>query len=550
MSVTTILIILEDSTVKFCIKIIKTKKCQPDAGDRPDLIQTEPVPSTGLARQTNYLSNIMKISRVQVTKKLKTKKCQPDAGDRPDLIQTEPVPSTGLARQINYLSNISRVQVMKISRVQVTKITKTKKCQPDAGDRPDLIQTATVPSTGLARQNNKNKQNEKMKTEKLNYLSNALSNDQADNLSVASKLFARRTNLSQEINSPDSLPVANKVSEDTVKQPDDKWITVVLTKTKKCQPAARETLSSGHTLHTVVVPVSWHTSPGHTLHTVVVPVSTGHTVHTPRVTVLVPVRPGHTVHTLVPRVTDQVPVGSHTSSGHTLHTVVVPVSHINTNVPDSRLARQQNKNKRNEKYKNIKSNYLQNVVNSVKLFKQSQETQDKPFILSTGHTVHTPRVTVLVPARPGHTVHTLDPRVTVLVPVGESLLCILQQSLFWSLSVQAGTMLISSLKSQVTPFILSTGHTVHTPRVTVQVPVRPGHTVHTLVPRVTVQVPVGESLLCILQQSLFWSLSDQAGTTLVSSLKSHRSYSVLVIPFILRESLFRSLSGPVIPFIL
>ena len=28
----------------------KTKKCQPAAGDWPDLIQTEPVPSRGLAR--------------------------------------------------------------------------------------------------------------------------------------------------------------------------------------------------------------------------------------------------------------------------------------------------------------------------------------------------------------------------------------------------------------------------------------------------------------------------------------------------------------------
>ena len=52
------------------VSIDKTKKCQPDAGDRPDLIQTEPVPSTGLARQTNYLSTI---SRVQVTKNTKTK---------------------------------------------------------------------------------------------------------------------------------------------------------------------------------------------------------------------------------------------------------------------------------------------------------------------------------------------------------------------------------------------------------------------------------------------------------------------------------------------
>ena len=225
--------------------ITKTKKCQPDAGDRPDLIQTEPVPSTGLARQTKYIVKISRVqvtdcSRVQVTKMIKTKKCQPDAGDRPDLIQTEPVPSTGLARQTNYFSKISRVQVTDTSRVQVTTNIKIKKCQPDAGDRPDLIQTEPVPSTGLARQNNKNQRNEKIKTEKINYLSNVKSNDPVDKLSVASKLSTSRIILSQEINSPDSLSVANKVSEDSVKQPDDKWLTVVLTKTKKCQPDARD----------------------------------------------------------------------------------------------------------------------------------------------------------------------------------------------------------------------------------------------------------------------------------------------------------------------
>ena len=82
--------------------------------------------------------------------------------------------------------------------------------------------------------------------------------------------------------------------KDQVKHPDDKWLTDVLTKTSKCQPAVRDTL--------VTVP------------------------HTPRVTV---------------------------------------------GVPDSRLARQQNKNKQNAKHKNQKSNYLSNVtlVDSVKLTK-------------------------------------------------------------------------------------------------------------------------------------------------------------------------------------
>ena len=88
-----------------------------------------------------------------------------------------------------------------------------------------------------------------------------------------------------------------------------------------------------------------------------------------------------------------------------------------------------------------------------------------------------------------------------------------------------GTTLVSSLKSQVIPFILSTVHTVHTlePRVTVLVNVRPAQTCHTLAPRVTDLVTVRESLLCILQQSLFWSLSNQVCTTPVSSLCGHEA---------------------------
>ena len=126
---------------------------------------------------------------------------------------------------------------------------------------------------------------------------------------------------------------------------------------------------------------------------------------------------------------------------------------------------------------------------------------------------------------PAQTCHTLAPRVTDLVPVGESLLCILQQSLFWSLAAQASITQVSSLKSQVIPFILSTVHTVHTlePRVTVLVNVRPAQTCHTLAPRVTDLVPVGESLLSILQQSLFWSVTVQSLSLLHSHSHSHMS---------------------------
>ena len=448
---------------------------------------------------TTTSSDLKETTKMCITNK--TKKCQLNAGDRPDLIQTEPVPSIGLARQTNYLSHTSN---------------KTKKCQPDAGDRPDLIQTESVPSIGLARQTN--------------YLSHTSTNDLNDNLPVANRLPVSRIQLSKELNSPVSLPVANKGIED--RHPDDKWLKDALIKSTKCQPAARDALSSGHTLLTVVVPVSCHTLPGHTLHSVVVPVSTGHTVHTlvPRVTVQVPVRPGHTVHTLVLRVTVQVPVGSHTLTGHTLHTqrvtVVVPVSHIlshqphvllllivlllvlpllllllllHAKVPDSRLTRQQNKNQQNEKMKNKQTNYLSNTttddlkdnlpvanklsISRIKLSKElnspvylsvaskfSEESVSHPDgkwlkdvqtktkmcqpsareTLTSGQTLHTVVVPVSRHTLPGHTLH------SVVVPV-------------------------------------STGHTVHTlvPRVTVQVPVRPGHTVHTLVPRVTVLVPVG-----------------------------------------------------------
>ena len=227
-----------------------------------------------------------------------------------------------LEEKIARLNNMVESSAV-VSNLQSTKVTKTKKCQPDTGDRPDLIQTESVPSIGLARQTN--------------YLSHISTDDLIDSLPVANRLPISRTLLSKELNSPVSLPVANKGMED--RHPDDKWVKDVLIKTTKCQPAARDTLSSGHTLHTVEVPVSCHTLPGHTLHTVVVPVSTGHTVHTlvPRVTVQVPVRPGHTVHTLVPRVTVQVPVGSHNPSGHTLYTprvtVVVPVSSLNHTPP-------------------------------------------------------------------------------------------------------------------------------------------------------------------------------------------------------------------------
>ena len=42
---------------------IKTKKCQPAAGDIPDLIQTEYVPSSGLARPNKKINRMKKIKK-------------------------------------------------------------------------------------------------------------------------------------------------------------------------------------------------------------------------------------------------------------------------------------------------------------------------------------------------------------------------------------------------------------------------------------------------------------------------------------------------------
>ena len=239
---------------------------------------------------------------------------------------------------------------------------------------PRVTVVVPVSGQGLTRKQNKNKQNEKTENMKTNYLSHRKSLVFCSDVSlpVANKLLC----------SVASLPVANKLAKVSVKHPDDKWIPDVLTKTSKCQPAARATLVTGP--------------------------------HTPRVTV---------------------------------------------GVPDSRLARQQNKNKQNGKYENQKSNYLSNVtmVYSVKLTKlisQSQVSRDTSVMKSitrsrsvptTGHGQHTPQVTAESRSYPGHTPHT--PRVTVVVPVSGH---------------------------------CPTGHTLHTPRVTVVVPVShgPGHGLH------------------------------------------------------------------------
>ena len=596
----------------------------------------------------------------------KTKKCQPAAGDRPDLIQTAPVPSTGHGQHTPRVTARSRSRpsghtphTPRVTVVVPVMLSGHTLHTPRVTVAVPVSSHGPVSDHRLTRKHNKNKQNEKLKNIKTNYLSHTKTDDLADSLPVANKLSVSRISLSQELNSPVSLPVANKKTED--RHPDDKWLMDALIKTTKCQSAVRDILLSGHTLHTprvtVVVPVSGQMLSGHTPHTPrvteVVPVSghilSGHTLHTPRVTVVVPVSShsphtprvtvgvpgsrqsrkqnknkqnkkskktktnyrshvktndladslpvanklsvsriplsqelnspvplpvankktedsvkhpddkwikdvltkiskcqpavrdilpsGHTLHT--PRVTVVVPVSGHMLSGHTLHTprvtVVVPVSshsphtpQVTVGVPDSRLARQQNKNKQNEKYENQKSNYLSNVtmVDSVKLTKlisQSQVSRDTSVLKSrprsrpvptTGHGQHTPRVTAKSRSYPGHTPHT--PRVTVVVPV----------SGHWPTGHTLQT-------PRVTVVVPVSGHGPHTPRVTVDQVHRsrswsrpPGHGQHT--PRVTVSLNFKHKVLQL--QSRPRLSSHGPHTPRVTVVLRSRSRSLSVVP--------------------
>ena len=94
------------------VKTIKTKKCQPAASHTPDLIQTECVADSWLARPKNKSFKSRKTKMTDVSLKssktvslksskcvkiIKTKKCQPAASHMLDLIQTECVADRGLA---------------------------------------------------------------------------------------------------------------------------------------------------------------------------------------------------------------------------------------------------------------------------------------------------------------------------------------------------------------------------------------------------------------------------------------------------------------------
>ena len=296
----------------------------------------------------------------------KTKKCQPDAGDRPDLIQTAPVPSIGLARQQNI--NIARKMYSMSS-----KCTKTKKCQPDAGDRPDLIQTAPVPSIGLARQQ-KNKLNEKLKNRKINILSHVPTNDLVGSSPVANLLPTSRLSLSKEINSPDSLSVAHKLLEDKVHHPDGKWIKDDVTKTKSVSLLSGTHHKVDHTLRQVGVGV-----PDSGLARPQIQNKQNEKYikeksnYSPNVTLVENDKYTKLTHqSEVPIKTKSVSLlsGTHSKVDHTLRQAGV-------GVPDSGLARPQTKNKQNEKHINQKSNYLPNVtlVENYKHTKKSYQSR-------------------------------------------------------------------------------------------------------------------------------------------------------------------------------
>ena len=244
---------------------IKTKKCQPDAGDRPDLIQTEPVPSIGLARQQNKNKQNEKTENRKSVSLLSSSHWSRLSGHTlhtPRVTVVVPVSGHGHGQHTPRVT--ARSRSWPSSHGQHTpRVTARTQSQP-AGHTPHTPRvTVVVPVSHqrLTQNHNKNKQNEKLKNTKTNYLSHTKTDDLADSLPVANKLSVSRIPLSQELNSPVSLPVANKKTED--RHPDDKWLKDALIKTTKCQSAVRD------------IP--------------------GHTLHTPRVTVVVPCQRSHAI---------------------------------------------------------------------------------------------------------------------------------------------------------------------------------------------------------------------------------------------------------------
>ena len=89
------------STTMFCNELHPVTKSVRNPSMLHNLVQTVEKLETRIAGINNMVSKSSVVSDFQSTNSTKTKKCQLDAGDRPDLIQTEPVPSIGLARQQN-----------------------------------------------------------------------------------------------------------------------------------------------------------------------------------------------------------------------------------------------------------------------------------------------------------------------------------------------------------------------------------------------------------------------------------------------------------------
>ena len=179
-------------------KNTKTKKCQPAAGDMPDLIQTEHVPNSWLARppkkniknkkqikimskpakngpMTNQVNQNLPENWACKTKNKKVSACcwgharsnsnwacpQQLAGTPPQKnIKKKNTKDNQNLPEKWYNDNKSTKICQKTGRAK----PKTKKCQPAAGDMPDLIQTEHVPNSWLARPPKKNIKNKKQKT--------------------------------------------------------------------------------------------------------------------------------------------------------------------------------------------------------------------------------------------------------------------------------------------------------------------------------------------------------------------------------------------------
>ena len=251
--VTTILKNLED-IITMCTmshKITKTKKCHSEARDRPDLIQTAPVPGGSLARKNT------KINRTKNRK----------------------IPKSNYFSDVTLASQVKQKIKVSISNHPNDKwitddLIKTKKCQPAVRDTlengPHTAKAGVgVPDSGLARPQNKNKQNEKIKNHKTNYLSHVtlVSKTKHTKQFYQSQVSTKITKVSaccqgHTGNGPHPCGVGVGVPDGGLARPKSNYLSHVTLvgevedikqcyqsqvsiKTKKCQPAVRDTLENG-----------------------------------------------------------------------------------------------------------------------------------------------------------------------------------------------------------------------------------------------------------------------------------------------------------------